>query len=140
MNLTLPNPKVGYTDMNGVTNDRNTVPIKFTLPKSGDCACNEIVASGVPCACPSMDDMPTSKAYGRFGLPVPVAAAAVVPATTVATAATDAISTAATTITNTATNLLNQVKAAYAANPYYFYIGGAVVLYLATKKKGHKLF
>ncbi len=135
MNLTLPNPKVGYTSIDGTTNDMNTSLIK------ADCGCAGSSERYGACSCPiepkfiSVSDIKLETI--SFKPPTnttDVISGRLTPVPDMAVTANNI------TVTNPLNGLMDKVKALYASNPSYFYIGGAVALYLMTKKKGKKLF
>ncbi len=123
--------KFGFTRIDGTSNDMNTFPIKSIVTGTG-CSCSDYVETDKPCECPmeatigAPESRPlTNYANGTNGRPV----ARLAP---VAPLATNIVDTA----TNTISGLMNKAQEYYKANPLYVYIGGAVLVYLFTSKKG----
>ncbi len=137
MNLTIPRNKFGFTTIGGETNDMNTFPIK------ADCGCtNSSGQERSGCSCPTeikaVDDSkvrylgPPIREY----LPLNNGQPLTVSPPTGNGVTTNVVNTATTAISG----VMDRVKNLYATNPTYFYAGGAILLYMMTKKKGKKLF
>jgi hypothetical protein len=130
VNLTLPNPKVGFTSIEGQTNDMNGMPIRATC---GCAVSDEMIGA---CMCPTdikpletmlpTDRIINNNAYGVKGRRLPPV--------TVAPISTGITTSVVDTTTNAITGIWDKIKQLYATNPTYFYIGGAALLVLNSKK------
>ncbi len=155
--------KFGYTDEStGITNDRNTVPVRpwYIPPTGGGCGCPsaEALKAG-DCECNQIDVMPIRYLGPPIASPVsyPVTGCtghqapsgykyvnqngncvlADMSGVPVASGAVPVATTTDTTTTAAAvlSGITDQIKALYASNPYLVYGAVGLGIYLLSKKK-----